>query len=162
MGRSKIQNLEALKPRVQEARRRRERVVFTNGCFDVLHCGHLELLYRAKALGDILIVAINTDESVKKIKGPGRPINSEMDRAALLGAMEMVDYVTLFGEPDPYDLIAELLPDVLVKGGDWQISDVVGGDVVEAHGGQVCIVPLVENYSSTQLIDRIRGEEKRG
>ena len=161
MGKSKIQGIQELKVRVREARSHKERVVLTNGCFDVLHRGHLQLLYHAKALGDILIVAINNDESVRRIKGPGRPINSEMDRAEMLAAMEMVDYVTLFATPDPYDLIAELLPDVLVKGGDWQVRDVIGGDVVEAHGGRVNIVPLVKNYSSTGIIDKIKGQGKR-
>ena len=156
MSKSKIQTVAQLTNRVREARAHDQRVVFTNGCFDVLHRGHLELLYRAKELGDPLIVAINTDESIKNIKGPNRPINPEMDRAELLAALEMVDYVTLFAKPDPYDIIVALLPDILVKGGDWQIGEVVGGDFVTAHGGRVEIVSLVENYSSTALIERIR------
>lgn len=157
MGRNKIQSVETLEACLREARTRKERIVFTNGCFDVLHRGHVELLYRAKSLGDILIVAVNTDASVGKIKGPDRPIHSETDRAELLAALEMVDYVTLFGAPDPYDLIARLLPDVLVKGGDWQARDVIGRDLVEAHGGTVHIVPRVDDYSSTRIIERIRG-----
>jgi rfaE bifunctional protein nucleotidyltransferase chain/domain len=156
MGKSKIQTLVQLKNPVRQVKARGDQVVLTNGCFDVLHRGHLQLLYRAKELGDILIVAINTDASVRSLKGPDRPINTEMDRAELLAALEMVDYVTLFAKPDPYDIIVELLPDVLVKGGDWQIEDVVGGDVVKAHGGRVEIVPLVDRYSSTSLIGRIR------
>jgi len=156
MGKSKIQTLVQLKHAVRQANASGRQVVLTNGCFDVLHPGHLQLLYRAKELGDVLIVAINTDASVRSLKGPDRPINPEMDRAELLAALEMVDYVTLFAKPDPYDIIVELLPDVLVKGGDWRIEDVVGGDVVKAHGGRVEIVPLVERYSSTRLIERIR------
>lgn len=156
MSNDKIQTVTQLKSEVEDAKARGQQVVLTNGCFDVLHRGHLQLLYDAKALGDLLIVAINTDESVKNLKGPDRPINPEMDRAELLAALEMVDYVTLFAKPDPYDIIVALLPDVLVKGGDWQANEVVGGDVVTAHGGRVEIVPLVENYSSTALIERIR------
>lgn len=157
MGRDKIQSIEALEARLRELRAHEQRIVFTNGCFDVLHRGHLELLYRAKSLGDILIVAVNTDASVRRLKGPDRPIHSETDRAELLAALEMVDFVTLFDAPDPYDLVAQLIPDVLVKGGDWQARDVIGGDLVAAHGGKVYIVPLVDDYSSTRIIERIRG-----
>lgn len=156
MSNKKIQTLTQLKRQVEHARARGQQVVLTNGCFDVVHRGHLQLLYDAKALGDLLIVAVNTDESVRNIKGPNRPINPEVDRAELLAALEMVDYVTLFAKPDPYDIIVALLPDVLVKGGDWQADEVIGGDVVTAHGGRVAILPLVENYSSTALIERIR------
>ena len=134
-----------------------KKVVFTNGCFDLLHRGHLHLLREAKKLGDILIVAINNDLSVKKIKGPKRPILPEADRAELIGALEMVDYVTLFDEADPYRLIKQLQPDVLVKGGDWTREKIIGGDVVEKAGGRVVAVPYLEGYSTTEMIERMCG-----
>jgi len=132
-----------------------KKVVFTNGCFDLLHRGHLHLLREAKKLGDILIVAINNDLSVKKLKGPKRPILPEADRAELIGALEMVDYVTLFHEADPYHLIKELQPNVLVKGGDWTTERIIGGDVVEKEGGRVVAVPYLDGYSTTQMIERM-------
>ena len=119
-----------------EAKRQGRSVVFTNGCFDLLHRGHVHMLREAKACGDILIVAINSDRSVKTIKGPNRPVLPETDRAELIAAMEMVDYVVLFDEPDPYNLIAALNPDVLVKGGDWSTEKIIGADVVERNGGR--------------------------
>ena len=132
-----------------------KKVVFTNGCFDLLHRGHLHLFREAKKLGDILIVAINNDLSVKKLKGPKRPILPEADRAELIGALEMVDYVTLFDEADPYHLIKELQPNVLVKGGDWTTERIIGGDVVEKEGGRVVAVPYLDGYSTTQMIERM-------
>ena len=132
-----------------------KKVVFTNGCFDLLHRGHLHLLREAKKLGDILIVAINNDLSVKKLKGPKRPILPEADRAELIGALEMVDYVTLFHEADPYHLIKELQPNILVKGGDWTTERIIGGDVVEKEGGRVVAVPYLDGYSTTQMIERM-------
>lgn len=140
---------------VSGAKTQGKKVVFTNGCFDLLHRGHLHLLREAKKLGDILIVAINNDLSVKKIKGPKRPILPEVDRAELIGALEMVDYVTLFDDADPYRLIKELRPNVLVKGGDWTRERIIGGNVVEKEGGTVVAVPYLEGYSTTQMVERM-------
>lgn len=139
-----------------EAKREGRPVVFTNGCFDLLHRGHVHMLREAKACGDILIVAINSDRSVKAIKGPNRPVLPETDRAELIAAMEMVDYVVLFDEPDPFDLIAALSPDVLVKGGDWSTEKIVGADLVEGNGGRVAVVPYLKGFSTTELIEKIR------
>ena len=131
-------------------------VVFTNGCFDLLHRGHLHLLREAKALGDVLVVAVNSDRSVKTIKGPARPIVSEADRVELIAALEMVSYVMLFDEPDPYALVAVLRPDIIVKGGDWSAAEVVGGDVVQRNGGKVVVVPYLKGFSTTEIIAKIR------
>jgi rfaE bifunctional protein nucleotidyltransferase chain/domain len=130
-------------------------VVFTNGCFDLLHVGHLSYLSEARALGDCLVVAINTDESVHAIKGPTRPVLSQQDRAEILAAMEMVDFVTFFGEPTPQQIIEELQPDVLVKGADWPIDGIVGREVVWARGGQVINIPIIEGISTSEIISRI-------
>ncbi|HXV83062.1 MAG TPA: D-glycero-beta-D-manno-heptose 1-phosphate adenylyltransferase [Candidatus Binatia bacterium] len=131
-------------------------VVFTNGCFDLFHRGHIYLLRQAKGLGDVLVVAVNSDASVKAIKGPARPILSETDRLELIAAMEMVNYVLLFDEPDPYKIIAILRPDILVKGGDWPAEEVVGGDLVEKYGGRVVRVPYLQGFSTTEIIAKIR------
>ncbi|MFQ5904663.1 MAG: D-glycero-beta-D-manno-heptose 1-phosphate adenylyltransferase [Candidatus Binatia bacterium] len=145
-----------LKVIVAKAKTKGEKVVFTNGCFDLLHPGHLHLLREAKKLGDLLIVAVNSDSSVKKIKGPHRPILPKVERAELIGALEMVDYVTSFDEPDPYNVVKELRPNVLVKGGDWANDKIVGREVVEEDGGKVAVIPFLEGYSTTQIIERMR------
>jgi len=139
-----------------EARRRGKRVVFTNGCFDVLHRGHVHLLRQARALGDLLIVGLNSDRSITAIKGPGRPIMDETSRVELIAAMEMVDYLVVFDEADPYKLIEAIKPDVLAKGGDWPMDQVVGADVVEKSGGRVVLIPYLEGFSTTKIIERIR------
>ncbi|MBD0319328.1 MAG: D-glycero-beta-D-manno-heptose 1-phosphate adenylyltransferase [Gemmatimonadetes bacterium] len=136
------------------ARPRGERVVFTNGCFDVLHRGHVEYLEAARALGDLLVVGLNTDDSVRRLKGPSRPVNPEDDRAYVLAGLAAVDYVTYFAEDTPRDLIVALLPDVLVKGGDYRKEDIVGGAEVEAAGGQVVVAPLVPGRSTTAILQR--------
>ncbi len=156
MGR--ITDLLELKVLVAKARGEGKKVVLTNGCFDILHRGHLHLLKEAKKLGDLLLVAINSDSSVKNIKGPNRPILPETERAELVAALELVDYVTVFPEPDPYEVIKELRPDVLVKGGDWDHDRVVGKDIVESGGGKVTIIPLLPSYSTTTIVERIRRE----
>ena len=130
-------------------------VVFTNGCFDILHTGHTRYLARAKALGDILVIAVNSDTSVRTIKGDQRPINTEAERMEVLAALESVDFVTLFSEPDPFRIISELQPDVLVKGGDWPIEQIIGRDIVESRGGKVVNVPYLEGASTTGIIDKI-------
>ncbi|MFA5145825.1 MAG: D-glycero-beta-D-manno-heptose 1-phosphate adenylyltransferase [Candidatus Omnitrophota bacterium] len=132
-----------------------KKVVFTNGCFDILHIGHVTLLQKARSLGDILVVGLNSDLSVKALKGDSRPVNKVRERAAVLAALGCVDYVTVFGERTPYGLIKLLRPDVLVKGGDWRIKDIVGGDIVKASGGRVIAIPFVKGYSTSSLINRI-------
>jgi rfaE bifunctional protein nucleotidyltransferase chain/domain len=142
---------------VQELQARGRQVVFTNGCFDLLHPGHVAYLEEARALGDALIVGVNTDASVARLsKGPGRPFTPEADRARVLAALTCVDRVVLFSEDTPLALITLLAPDVLVKGGDYRLDEIVGRDVVEARGGRVVALPFVPGYSTTGLIDRIR------
>jgi D-glycero-beta-D-manno-heptose 1-phosphate adenylyltransferase len=130
--------------------------VFTNGCFDLLHPGHVRYLKQARGLGDALVVALNSDRSVRILKGQGRPILNENERAEVIAALESVDYVTVFDEETPHSLIAQLLPDVLVKGGDWQLNDIVGREEVEAAGGKVLSLPFLEGSSSTEIIERIK------
>ncbi|MBM4351077.1 MAG: D-glycero-beta-D-manno-heptose 1-phosphate adenylyltransferase, partial [Deltaproteobacteria bacterium] len=132
-----------------------KRVVFTNGCFDLLHVGHIRYLEKARTLGDVLIVGLNTDRSVQTIKGPHRPILPEEERAEVLSGLWCVDYVTLFDEPTPLELITSLQPDVLVKGGDWAKETTVGREVVEESGGEVVILPFVEGSSSSNIIETI-------
>jgi rfaE bifunctional protein nucleotidyltransferase chain/domain len=141
------------------ARAKRRKIVFTNGCFDLVHRGHLHILRQAKAAGDLLIVGINTDRSVRMIKGALRPILPEADRSELIAALEMVDYVVLFDEPTPIDLLSAVKPDVLAKGGDWGRDQVVGADVVEKAGGQVALIPYLKGFSTTEVIERIRKQD---
>ncbi|HEX8687968.1 MAG TPA: D-glycero-beta-D-manno-heptose 1-phosphate adenylyltransferase [Pyrinomonadaceae bacterium] len=131
-------------------------LVFTNGCFDILHVGHVRYLAAARRLGDALLVAINSDRSVRALKGPGRPVMNERERAEVLAALAAVDFVTVFGEESPRRLIAELLPDVLVKGGDYAPEEIHGREEVEAAGGRVLALPFVEGASTTGIIERIR------
>jgi rfaE bifunctional protein nucleotidyltransferase chain/domain len=149
----KVARLTTLLGRLKKAGRR---IVFTNGCFDILHYGHIRLLEKAKASGDILIVGMNSDASVKKIKGPSRPIRSQRERSAILAALESVDYVIVFDEPTPGRVIMALAPDVLVKGGDWHEGDIVGADFVRSRGGKVMTIPLERGYSTTGLVKKIR------
>ncbi len=153
---SKILSRSALANQLAKTRRSGSRVVFTNGCFDVLHTGHLHLLQRARALGDLLIVGINSDRSVKQLKGHDRPLIGEDERAELLAALSCVDYVTVFSERTPLRVITAVKPDVLVKGADYSISDVVGRDVVERRGGRVELVPLLPGFSTTGLVESIQ------
>jgi rfaE bifunctional protein nucleotidyltransferase chain/domain len=131
------------------------RVVFTNGCFDLLHPGHVRYLRQARLLGDVLIVALNSDASVHKLKGESRPILKERERAEVMAALACVDYVTIFSEETPRELIAQLLPDVLVKGGDWSLDTIVGREEVEAAGGSVQSLSFIEGVSTTEIIERI-------
>ncbi len=130
-------------------------VVFTNGTFDILHRGHVDYLQAARRLGDVLIVGLNTDASIRRIKGKGRPINPTAARAAVLSALGCVDYVCTFSDDTPYKLIRALVPDVLVKGADWKVGDIVGRDVVERHGGVVRTIRLTRGHSTTNTIERI-------
>jgi D-glycero-beta-D-manno-heptose 1-phosphate adenylyltransferase len=140
-----------------DLRRQGQLVVFTNGCFDLLHLGHVRYLEEARSLGDALIVGVNTDASVARLgKGPGRPFTPAADRARVLAACACVDRVVLFAEDTPLNLITRLQPDILVKGGDYQLHEIVGREVVLARGGRVVALPFVPGYSSTKLIDRIR------
>jgi D-glycero-beta-D-manno-heptose 1-phosphate adenylyltransferase len=131
-------------------------VVFTNGCFDLLHPGHVRCLAEARALGDVLVVAVNSDHSVRGNKGPARPLVPQQDRAEVLAALSSVDYVTIFDEPTPCELIARVLPNVLVKGADWPLDQVAGRKEVEAAGGRVISIPLAPGYSTTNLLEKIR------
>jgi rfaE bifunctional protein nucleotidyltransferase chain/domain len=133
---------------------RTQRLVFTNGCFDILHRGHVEYLHAARALGDLLVVGLNSDRSVRRLKGAGRPVNGQDDRAVVLAALGSVDVVTVFDEDTPRRLIATLLPDFLVKGGDYTVEQVVGAPEVEAAGGRVVIMPLVPGRSTTAILSR--------
>jgi rfaE bifunctional protein nucleotidyltransferase chain/domain len=138
------------------ARPRNCRLVFTNGCFDLVHAGHVEYLHAARALGDVLVVGLNADASVRRLKGAGRPLVAEADRAYLLAGFGCVDAVTIFDEDTPRELVAALLPDVLVKGGDYRVDQVVGRKETEAAGGEVRIVAFREGYSTTDLLQKIR------
>lgn len=153
----KLKSLDELKPIVARARSDGEKIVFTNGCFDLLHRGHLHLLREAKACGDLLIVAINSDQSVRGLKGPRRPVIPQSERAELVAAIAMVDYVVLFDDADPYRLIAALEPDVLVKGGDWKPQDIIGSDIVSRNGGRIAVIPYLKGFSTTEIIERIQG-----
>jgi len=137
-------------------RRMGESVVFTNGCFDLIHAGHIELLSFAAKEGDRLIVGLNSDSSVRKLKGPTRPIQTEADRARIIGALRAVDLVVLFDEPTPLSLIEAIAPDVLIKGADYSEDQVVGGDLVKSRGGRIALFPLIEGRSSTKIVERMR------
>lgn len=131
-------------------------VVFTNGCFDIIHRGHVEYLNQAKSLGDYLIIGLNSDKSVRKLKGEGRPVNSEKDRAFILSNLKSVDCIIIFEEDTPYNLISAILPDILVKGGDWKENDIVGSDIVKTAGGKVMSLKFIDNYSTTSIINKIK------
>ncbi len=133
-----------------------DEVVFTNGCFDIVHLGHVDYLEKARNLGDRLIVAVNEDQSVKKLKGKNRPINDENARARVIASFGFVDAVVLFGEETPKEIINQLLPDILVKGKDYEVSNIVGADVVIEHGGKVETIDLVEGYSTTKIVEKIK------
>jgi rfaE bifunctional protein nucleotidyltransferase chain/domain len=151
----KIKTVSELRPLLDILRAAGKKIVFTNGCFDLIHTGHTRYLSKAKSFGDILIVAVNSDASVSLIKGDKRPINTEADRIETLAALESVDFATLFNEPDPYRIIAEIQPDVLIKGGDWPIEKIIGRDLVEGRGGAVISVGYIEGASTTGIIEKI-------
>lgn len=132
-----------------------DRLVFTNGCFDLLHPGHVDYLERAKELGSHLVIGLNSDASVTRLKGPTRPVNPEKSRALVLAALSCVDFVLIFAEDTPRELIRQISPDVLVKGGDWSVETIVGRELVESWGGQVLSLPLLAGYSTTSIIERI-------
>jgi len=147
--------LKKLKKILERLRKQNKKIVFTNGCFDIIHSGHIRVLKKAKERGDVLIVGLNSDKSVRKIKGSKRPIMNEKDRALILDSIKYVDYVVLFDEETPYNLIKEIEPDVLVKGSDYKLNEVVGADIVIKKGGEVFLVPLLKGKSTTNVIEKI-------
>ena len=154
--REKIKALGIAKDELDRLKNAGKRTVFTNGCFDILHIGHTRYLYAARELGDCLIVAVNSDVSVKSIKGPQRPIIKENDRAEMLAALGCVDMVVMFDEDTPYETLKVLVPDILVKGGDWKEEDIVGANIVKNAGGEVKRIAFVEGSSTTDIIERIK------
>ena len=152
----KIKDSEEAKRLVSGWKSTGDEVVFTNGCFDILHLGHIDYLEKAKALGQRLVVGINTDKSVQSLKGDGRPVVNEYARTRVIAALGFVDLVVLFEEETPLELIGLILPDILVKGKDYEISNIVGADVVIEHGGKVETIELVEGYSTTGIIDKLK------
>ena len=159
--RKKVGTLARVRGAVRRARQDGRRVVFTNGCFDLLHPGHVRYLAAARGAGDLLVVGINSDRSVRALKGPGRPVQTEEARAEVLAALASVDHVVVFDAPTPLALIESLAPDVLVKGADWAADEIVGGDLVRARGGKVVRVRLVAGESTTRLVKRSRRGAKR-
>lgn len=153
---SKIKSLPALRKILAALRTKGKKIVFTNGCFDLLHRGHVEYLRKARQMGDLLVVGLNSDASVRRLKGAGRPVNRQADRAAVLAALESVDFITIFNEDTPLKTIKALLPDVLVKGADWDKKGVVGKDIVESRGGAVRLVKFLKWYSTTRILKKSR------
>jgi len=152
---SKIKTQDELRELIEDLHTAGKKVVFTNGCFDLIHTGHVRYLKIARGYGDVLVVAINSDDSIRRIKGDKRPVMPQEERAEVLAALSMVDYVTMFEEDDPHRVIAELMPDVLVKGGDWDVENIIGRDLVEANGGKVYSIPYIEGSSTTTIIERV-------
>ncbi|BDD06333.1 D-glycero-beta-D-manno-heptose 1-phosphate adenylyltransferase [Aureibacter tunicatorum] len=153
---NKIHTFEQAKNVSENWKSKGEKVVFTNGCFDLVHVGHVDYLEKARKLGDRLIVGLNTDNSVKRLKGDSRPVNNEMFRARILASMQFIDAVIFFDQDTPQELITEVLPNILVKGDDYKISEIVGAKEVIANGGKVQTIAFVEGYSSTKLIEKIK------
>lgn len=149
-------NLQELLDIIKGIRHEGKKIVFTNGCFDILHAGHVTYLEKAKSFGDILILGLNSDDSVRRLKGSERPINNEQDRATVLSALRSIDYVVFFNEDTPIELISAILPDVLVKGGDYTNDTIVGADIVIDNSGKVEIVPLLEGRSTTSIINKMK------
>ncbi|HHL39507.1 MAG TPA: D-glycero-beta-D-manno-heptose 1-phosphate adenylyltransferase [Deltaproteobacteria bacterium] len=166
----KVISLRALKKELAALRAAGRRVVFTNGCFDIIHAGHVRYLRKARSLGDVLVVGLNSDSSVRAVKGPSRPVVPQAERAEVLAALVPVDYVVIFGEPTPEKLIRAVVPDVLVKGADWKEGEIVGASVVKAAGGRVARVRLLKGRSTTNIIEKVlalgaaagRGGRKKG
>jgi rfaE bifunctional protein nucleotidyltransferase chain/domain len=156
-----VLTLEETIVRFGRAKRNGKRVVFTNGCFDLLHPGHIRSFEAARALGDVLIVGLNSDESVRTLKGVGRPVIPAQERAEILASLECVDVVLIFDDLTPQKVVAALLPDILVKGGDWPGNQIVGREEVEAAGGKVVLVDMVPGYSTTDILKKIRGQDFR-
>ncbi|WP_299818587.1 D-glycero-beta-D-manno-heptose 1-phosphate adenylyltransferase [uncultured Pontibacter sp.] len=152
---NKIYTLPQLQERLQEWRAQGQKIVFTNGCFDLLHLGHVDYLEKARQLGDKLVLGLNTDASISRIKGPTRPLQDEMSRARIMASLLFIDAVVLFNDETPLELIKAVQPDVLVKGDDYAVEQIVGHEVVQANGGKVETVPLVKGYSTTNIVNKI-------
>ena len=150
-----IRSINDIKKIRERIRLENRKVVFTNGCFDIIHKGHVTYLNEAKRLGDYLIVGINSDDSVRRLKGKDRPVNNESDRAFVLDNLKSVDDVLIFSEDTPYEIIKEIIPDLLVKGGDWKEEDIVGSDIVKMNGGKVISLQFVNDYSTTNILKKI-------
>jgi rfaE bifunctional protein nucleotidyltransferase chain/domain len=155
---NKILSRNELEDILGQIREKKLSIVFTNGCFDILHKGHVRYLADASELADVFIIGLNTDSSVKRIKGPNRPLQDQESRAFVLSALAFVDYIVLFGEDTPIELLRVIKPNVLVKGGDYQVESIVGYDLVNSYGGQVLSLPLVKGYSTTSIIKKISSE----
>jgi rfaE bifunctional protein nucleotidyltransferase chain/domain len=155
---SAVKSLSEIKSLRKEFKQQNKKVVFTNGVFDLIHAGHVDYLTKAKALGDVLIVGMNTDNSVRRIKGNKRPILNQDERAFLISSFKPVDYVTLFDEDTPKEIIDEIIPDILVKGADWSIDKIVGRETVEKHGGEVKTIEFVNNQSTSKIIESIKNK----
>ena len=140
---------------VKKLKKKRKKIVFTNGCYDLIHAGHIKFLSKAKKMGDILVLAVNSDASVRRIKGKGRPVSPQRERAEVLAAFSCVDIVTVFYEDDPYNIINDIKPNVLVKGGDWKISKIIGADIVRANRGKVCNIRYEKGKSTTNIIKKV-------
>jgi rfaE bifunctional protein nucleotidyltransferase chain/domain len=153
--RLKIKELPEARKQIDRLRSENKKIVFTNGCFDILHIGHARYLYAARELGEFLIVAVNSDSSVKTIKGPDRPVMNQAERSEMLAALECVDMVVIFDEDNPLEVIKYLMPDILVKGGDWKEEDIIGADVVKAAGGEVRRIPFINGFSTSDIIKKI-------
>lgn len=156
----KIKTIKELKDISEESRNRNKTIITTNGVFDILHIGHIRYLKEAKKLGDVLIVGINSDSSVKRIKGPERPLNNEKDRAEALAALKCVDFVTIFNEETPIKILEQIKPNIHVKGGDYNINQIIEKDIVEKNNGKIVLIPEVKGYSTTDLINKIIGAYK--
>ena len=152
----KLKSVRQISQIASRLKRSRKKIVFTNGCFDILHVGHVRVLKEAKSLGDVLVLGLNRDASVKGLKGSGRPVTNELERAEVICALAVVDYAVFFKESTPEKLIRALRPDFLVKGGDWKKKDIVGAAFVESYGGQVIALGFIKGYSTTKLIERIK------
>ena len=153
---NKIIEYEDIFSKIQLLKKKEKTIVFTNGCFDILHAGHVRYLAAAKAEGDILVVGLNSDKSVKLIKGNKRPVIKQEERAEVLAALQSIDYVIIFNEPDPLELICRIKPDVLVKGADWEEKDIIGADIVKKNGGRIVRISIVQDISTSDIIKRIK------
>ncbi len=157
----KIKSPEQLKRIIAARKKRKEKIAFTNGCFDILHPGHISYLEQASKKGDVFVVALNTDSSVRRIKGPLRPIMPLKDRQRVMAALECVDYITSFNEPTPLKIITMLKPNFIIKGADWKVKDIVGRDVVSAYGGKAIAIKYIKGYSTSDIINKIHWKSKK-
>jgi rfaE bifunctional protein nucleotidyltransferase chain/domain len=155
MSKEKIKSIKELRSVIEDLRKQNKKIVTTNGVFDILHLGHVRYLQEAKKLGDVLVVALNSDSSVKQIKGPKRPINNQKARVEVLAALEFVDYVVIFNEINPIKILSEIKPNIHIKGGDYKINQIIEKDIVEKNNGKIVLIPEVKGWSTTDLINKI-------